>query len=97
MVSSLSACLSPHPPLQAHIYHHHKAQTGRWCLSQPGLCLVPKGKAQHEHLAPTICASITQFDSVVNSVITTCLGGLTKEHWTKELTTCYEMPSRVPV
>lgn len=76
---SLCLPLSTSTPLGPHLPPSPRPDM-EGCPSQPGLRLVPKGKAQHEHLAPTICASITQFNSVVNSVdssvITTCLGDL---------------------
>lgn len=57
-----------------------------------------KGK---EHLAPTVRATVTQFNSVANCVITTCLGDRSVsarhrarvvEHWIEVARVC--MPSR---
>ncbi len=42
----------------------------------PGLHLVPENTFGNEHMAQTIHATVTQFNSVAKCVITTCLGDL---------------------
>lgn len=57
-----------------------------------------KGK---EHLAPTVRATVTQFNNVANCVITTCLGDRSVtarararvvEHWIEVARVCSEGP-----
>ncbi|XP_046925130.1 ral guanine nucleotide dissociation stimulator-like [Lynx rufus] len=59
-----------------------------------------RNKPGNEHLAPTVCATVTQFNSVVNCVITTCLGNprmiaqdraMMVEHWIKVAKACQIM------
>ncbi|XP_053057339.1 ral guanine nucleotide dissociation stimulator-like isoform X1 [Acinonyx jubatus] len=59
-----------------------------------------RNKPGNEHLAPTVCATVTQFNSVVNCVITTCLGNprmiaqdraMVVEHWIKVAKACQIM------
>lgn len=59
-------------------------------------------KPGNEHLAPTVRATITQFNSVANCVITTCLGNPSMvaqdratvvEYWITVAMVCYGRPS----